>query len=94
LKRKNRRKEYALNFLNLYENYRDVLLSENPISPIVDDILIQAGWYSIIYRLGLFSSHGYLAGAVLKAKMRLHTDVWLPAQMITKTCAWFYKIFR
>lgn len=94
LKRKNRRREYALNFLRLYENYRDTKSSDNPIFPIVDDILIQAGWYSLMYGLGLFKSHDYLADAVLKAKIRMHTDVWLPAQMITKAIAWFHKIFK
>ena len=87
LKRKNRRREYALNFLRLYENYRDVPQSENPISPIVDDILIQAGWYSILYRLGLFRLYPYLGEAVRKAKMRSHTDVWIPAQILVKIVA-------
>ena len=94
LKRKNRRHEYALNFLRLYENYRDVQPSENPILPIVDDILIQAGWYSIMYRLRLFKSHPYLAQAILKAKMRAHTDVWLPAQLLVKLVAFYHKLIR
>lgn len=90
LKRKNRRREYALNFLRLYENYRDVPQSENPILPIVDDILIQAGWYSIMYRLGLFRLYPYLGEAVRKAKMRTHTDVWIPAQLLVKIVAFFH----
>ena len=85
--RKKRRREYALNFLNLYENYRDV--NPNPIASITDDLIIQAGWYSIIYRLNLFTSHPYLASAVRKAKMHMGTDVWLPCQLIVKLVCLF-----
>lgn len=85
--RARRKREYALNFLNLYEKYKDVPECENPISPIVDDILIQAGWYSIMYRLGLFRLYPYLGEAVRKAKMRSHTDVWIPAQILVKIVA-------
>lgn len=85
--RKKRRGEYAQNFLNLYENYRDVSPEVNPIASIQDDLIIQAGWYSILYGLDLFSSRRYLAKEVLKAKMHADTDVWIPAQLITKLVA-------
>jgi hypothetical protein len=88
---KKRHREYALNFLDLYERYRDVPAESNPVHVIMDDILLKAGWYSIIYRLGLFKSHPYLAEAILKAKLRTGSEVWIPAQLLVKLVALFIK---
>lgn len=85
--RKKRHREYALNFLDLYERYRDVPSGRHPISVIEDDILIQAGWYSIKYGLGLFESRPYLSSAVRKAKIRTGSNVCLPAQLLTRLLA-------
>ena len=82
--RRKRKREYALNFLDLYERYKDVPSEENPVAVIFDDMLIQAGWYSIFYRLDLFTQYPWLAAAVRKAKMHRKTDVWLLSQLITK----------
>lgn len=87
--RKKRKAEYAMNFLDLYEKYSVVPAESNPIIPIMDDIVMQAGWYSIFYGLDLFSKYPYLASAVRKAKVHLGTDVWLPAQLLTKFIALF-----
>lgn len=88
--RKKRRREYAMNFLDLYEKYRDVPSDENPVAVLFDDILIQAGWYSIIYGLNLFSKYPYLAEAVRNARIRGGSDVWIPAQILVK----LYSLFR
>lgn len=87
--RKRRKNEYAMNFLDLYEKYRDVPSAENPVEVLFDDILIQAGWYSIAYRLDLFRRYPYLASAIRKARIRTGSDVWLPAQLLTKLVAFF-----
>ena len=87
--RKRRKKEYAMNFLDLYEKYRDVPSAENPVEVLFDDILIQAGWYSIAYGLDLFKRYPYLAEAICKARIRTGSDVWLPAQLLTKLVAFF-----
>lgn len=84
-----RKREYALNFLNLYEKYRDVPVENNPVAVIFDDIVMQAGWYSIFYRLGLFKEFPYLAAEVRKAKIHRKTDVPIVAQLLTKLVAWF-----
>lgn len=88
--RKKRKREYALNFLDLYEKYRDVPIEENPVAVILDDIVMQAGWYSIAYGLDLFREYPWLKKAVCKSKMHLGTDVWLPMQLITK----LYCLFK
>ena len=87
---KKRHREYALNFLDLYERYRDVPAESNPVQVILDDILLQAGWYSIIYRLGLFKSHRYLAESIRKARVRTGANVSLPAQCIVKLLSFLY----
>lgn len=88
--RRKRKREYALNFINLYENYRDVPADVNPVACIFDDILIQMGWYSIFYRLGLFKEYPWLAKAVRGAKIRGGgSDVPILAQIFTKLVALF-----
>lgn len=84
-----RKREYALNFLDLYEKYRDVPAEQNPVAVIFDDILMQAGWYSIFYRLGLFEQFPYLAEGVRKAKIHRGTDVPIVSQLFTKFVALF-----
>lgn len=85
--RKKRRREYALNFLDLYQKYRDVPSDINPVSVIFDDILVQAGWYSIIYGLDLFRIFPWLSDAVSKARIKGGSDVCLLAQLIAKVTA-------
>lgn len=84
-----RKKEYALNILDLYEAYMDMSKEKNPISVICDDIVIQAGWYSLLYGLGLFDERPYLAEAILKAHVRRGSNVFLPAQLLVKLAAFF-----
>lgn len=87
--RRRRKEEYALNFLDLYEKYRDVPQEDNPILPIFDDIIIQAGWYSIFYGLDLYRRYPYLAQAVRSARIRCGSDVPVAAQMLTKIISRF-----
>lgn len=83
--RRKRKREYALNFIDLYEKYRDVPADRNPVACIFDDILMQAGWYSIFYRLDLFKEYPWLAKAVRGAQIRGDgSDVPIIAQLITK----------
>lgn len=86
---KKRKREYAENFLNLYEHYIEVRQSFNPVACIFDDILIQAGWYTIIYNLDLFKKRPYLAQRIRNAKIHKGTDVWIIAQFFTKLYALF-----
>jgi glycosyltransferase involved in cell wall biosynthesis len=89
-KRRKRKREYALNFIHLYESYRDVPADVNPVACIFDDILIQMGWYSIFYRLDLFKEYPWLAKAVRGARIRGGgSDVPIIAQIFTKFVALF-----
>lgn len=87
--RKRRKREYAMNFLNLYENYRNVPVETNPVNIIMDEILLKAGWYSVLYGLNLFGQYPYLAKGIRKAHTSRGTDVWLPFQLLVKLIAGF-----
>jgi hypothetical protein len=87
--RRRRKREYALNFIDLYLRYKDVPKAENPVACIFDDILIQSGWYSLWYRLDLFEEYEWLAKAVRGAKIRCGSDVPVVAQIFTKIVALF-----
>lgn len=84
---KRRKREYVVNFLDLYEKYK---ASDHPLNVIFDDIMLQAGWYSMIYGLNLFDSHPYLADNIKKARVRGASNVWIPMQILVK----FYSFFR
>ena len=86
--RRKRKREYALNFIDLYLKYRNVPEDVNPVACIFDDMLMQAGWYSIFYRLDLFKEYPWLAEAVRGAKIRGGgSDVPIVAQIFTKLVA-------
>lgn len=85
---KRRKGEYAANFLDLYEAYKD---STHPLRIIFDDVFLQAGWYSMIYGLGLFKSRPYLAGKIRQAKVRGNSNTWIPLQLFVKICSYFRK---
>lgn len=89
-KRRKRKHEYALNFIDLYLKYRDIPAEENPVNCIFDDIIMQAAWYSIWYRLGLFKEFPWLAKAARSAKIRGGgSDVPIIAQLFTKFAVLF-----
>ena len=88
--RRKRKREYALNFIDLYLKYKDMPADNNPVAGIFDDMLMQIGWYSIFYRLDLFSEYPWLGEAVRGAKIRGGgSDVPIVAQIITKLVALF-----
>jgi len=82
---KKRRREAALNFLALYEIYRDTEC--NPVSAILDDGFYRAGAYSVLYGLGLFDRYPYLADKIKAAGLRSNGDIWIPVQILLKIYA-------
>ena len=61
------------------------------VSVIFDDILIQAAWCSIRYRLDLFRRYPYLAEAASRARIRTGSDVLIPFQLLAKLVAFFRR---
>lgn len=82
--------EYALNFIRLYDHYKDVPADRNPISSIGGDILIKVGWYSIAYGLGLFSEYPYLAESITNTKISRNSRTSVLIQFFVKS----YSRFR
>jgi glycosyltransferase involved in cell wall biosynthesis len=89
--RKKRHREYAMNFLDLYERYASVASEDNPVHSISDDMIIQAGWYSIVYNLGFFKQYPYLASAVSRTRLCRNSNVCIPLQILTKIYASFIR---
>lgn len=83
---KRRKGEYIANFLDLYEKYRD---GSHLLNVIFDDVFLQAGWYSMLYGLDLYSSRPYLLEKVRSAKIRGNANVWVPLQLWVKLCSYF-----
>ena len=86
-----RHREYALNFMRLYDHYREVPLDQSPIASIHDNILIKLGWYMILYGVNLYNDYPYLYGAIRKARIRTDSDVWLPCQLLVKLISIFRR---
>lgn len=86
-----RKREYVQNFLDLYVKYRN---ESHPVNVIFDDIVIQAGWYSILYGLNLYESHPCLAENICSARIRRNSNVWIPMQILVKIYSFFRNICR
>ena len=86
-----RHREYALNFMRLYDHYRSLDSAASPISAINDDILIKLGWYSILYGADLKTDYPYFVSDLRKASVNFKSDVFFLAQIFTKI---FYLFVR
>lgn len=84
-----RRYRAVVKFLDMYEFYRDVKQEYVPIRSISEDIVVKAGWSSIMYRFGFFKERPYLAADIRKAPICLERETPLLAQLITK----IYSLF-
>ena len=87
--RKRRCRELILNYLTLYELYKDEPFS--PVAPIEQDVFYRAGKYSLMYGLGLFDEYPYLADKILKSRVSFHSYTSVPAQLVLKAYACFCR---
>lgn len=79
-----RHREYALNFMRLYNHYKDVPLSENPVSPLMDDILMKVGWFAILYRQNFYREFPQLAALIRNVRLSKDLDLSIPVQILVK----------
>lgn len=91
-KRKIRRLEYSLNFLDLYEKFRYDASGDNPVSLIADMIILKSGWHSIIYNLGLFVRVPYLAEMICKSELSFRSKIGIIPQIITKLYSYCWRM--
>lgn len=85
-----RHREYALNFMRLYQHYQNVPEQQNPIASIQDDILMRLGWYSVLYKLDLYTAFPSLASLIRKVRLSAKMETNLLIQSFVKV----YSLFK
>ena len=88
-KRENRRRDSAMNMMDLYERYKDDLRN-SPICDSYGEILFRTGWLSIRYSFGFFEKYPYLAQHIRKEPLSFKNKTFILWQIITKV----YSIFQ
>lgn len=76
-------------FLSLYDFYVEHHCEDADVSVIFDDIMMKAGWSSILYGFDFFKSHAYLARNIRRIPVSADRDVPIFAQMLTKVYSFF-----
>ena len=87
-KRENRRRDSAMNMMDLYERYKDDLRN-SPICDSYGEILFRTGWLSIRYGFGFFEKYPYLAQHIRKEPLSFKNKTFILWQVITKMRALF-----
>lgn len=85
-----RHRDSDVNFLDLYEKYRDGLKG-SPIEKVSGGILMRAGWHSLLHGFGFFDKYPYLAEDISGARLSFRYRVPLLLQMLVKVYAFFRK---
>lgn len=81
-------------FLNLYDFQQVNGGKDSAVSVIYDDIMMKAGWSSILYGFDFFKSRPYLADNICRISVRLDRDVPVLAQCLTKVYAYFLRSIK
>lgn len=81
-------------FLDLYEFYGGTSNEECPVSVIFDDIMMKAGWSTIIYGFDFFRTRSYLVDNICHASLKTDRSVPLAAQIFTKLYTYIYRGLR
>lgn len=79
-------------FLDMYEFYNGPSGAVQPVSVIFDDIMMKAGWSSIMYGFGLFDERPYLADGICRIAVSTKRETPVVAQLITKAFAFLYRL--
>ena len=87
--RRKRRGDSCMNLIDLYEHFKDDL-ADSPVSPVLTDIFLRSGWFSIVYDFGYFDKYPYLAEMIRKTPVRLGHKPFILFQLFIK----LYAIFR
>lgn len=81
-------------FLNLYDFQQVNGGKDSAVSVIYDDIMMKAGWSSILYGFDFFKGRPYLADNICRISVRLDRDVPVLAQCLTKVYAYFLRSIK
>ena len=89
-----RRFRAVSNMLAQYEFYKDMHTSEIPVASLFDDVMIKAGWSTIIYGFDFFESRPYLLDNITRASLKADRPVPVLAQMFTKLYTYIYRCLK
>lgn len=81
-------------FLNLYDFQQVNGGKDSAVSVIYDDIMMKAGWSSILYGFDFFKSRPYLADNICRISVRSDRDVPVLAQCLTKVYAYILRSIK
>lgn len=84
----NRRRDSAMNMMDLYYRYENDL-ENSPIRDVVGEILFRTAWLSIRYKLGFFDRYPNLAPAIKKIRPSFANKTFILWQLYVKLYAAF-----
>lgn len=86
--RRKRRGDSCMNLIDLYEHFKDNV-ADSPVSPVLTDIFLRSGWFSVVYDFGYFEKYPYLAEMIRKTPIRLGHKPFILFQLFIKLYAMF-----
>lgn len=86
--RRKRRGDSCMNLIDLYEHFKDNV-EGSPVSPVLTDIFLRSGWFSVVYDFGYFKKYPYLAQMIRKTPMRLGHKPFILFQLFIKIFSLF-----
>ena len=89
-KRKNRRRDSALNMMDLYERYKSDL-ENSPIRDSYGEILFRTGWLSLRYDFGFFDKFPTLAMTLRTLPLSCKHKTFILWQFVAKVYSMFRK---
>lgn len=89
-----RRFRAVSNMLGQYEFYKDMQPSDIPVASLFDDVMMKAGWSTIIYGFDFFKTRSYLIDNICRISLMPDRSVPMFAQVFTKLYAHIYKCLK
>ena len=82
-RRRNRRRDSAMNMMALFERFKDDL-QNSPIRDVSGEILFRSAWLSLRYGFGFFERYTYLASEINKRRPSFKNKTFILWQLIVK----------
>lgn len=88
-RRRSRRKDSAMNMLDLYEHFKDDP-ADSPIRDVTGEIMFRSGWLSLRYGFGFFDKYSYLSKMIRTLPLSFRNKTFILWQLIVK----LYVLFK
>ena len=82
------------NMLGQYEFHKDRQQSDIPVAALFDDVMMKAGWSTIIFGFDFFRTRPYLAENICRTSLKSDRSVPMLAQMLTKLYTYIYRLLK